>query len=366
MKKVLLFARDPGGANTLIPLYSRLKNKYRVVIYGKDVAVKWFQNEGIACNDICDVCREIDLKSIELFLRELVPDFIITGTSLDDYTERYLWKSAELLGIKSFAILDQWMNMGIRFSKYNYKQCDLYEKEREHIYMPYRIFVMDEMAKDIICKDGIPREKVCVTGQPHFEEINRKYEESKSFLDNKKWNVLFVSEPIIQDYEDNLDKCDYWGFNEKRIYQTLYDVLNILAKNFNQDICFIIKPHPRENIELWKRIVSNSNYEKVEVLLSTKEEKYSLLKSVDLVCGMSSMMLLEATICKKDILSVMIGLKRENPFILDKLNICKSCLKEEDLLQLIKECYKADRKKVSFEYIENASEKVIACIEKEI
>lgn len=135
MKRILLFARDPGGANTLIPLYSRLVKGYEVLVYGKDVAVKWFQNEGILCKDICDSYKKITLENMELFLQEVRPNVIITGTSLDDYTERYLWKSAENLGIKTFAILDQWMNMGIRFSKYNYKQCDLYEKNKEHCYI---------------------------------------------------------------------------------------------------------------------------------------------------------------------------------------------------------------------------------------
>ena len=366
MKKVLLFARDPGGANTLIPLYSRLVKSYEVVVYGKDVAVKWFQNEGIPCENICDKYREINLETVGLFLKKIKPDFIITGTSLDDYTERYLWKKAQELGIKAFAILDQWMNMGIRFSKYNYKQCDLYEQDKEHCYMPYRIFVMDEMAKDIICKDGIPKERVCVTGQPHFEEIRKRYLESKEVFDRKRWNVLFASEPIIQDYENNLDECNYWGFNEKRIFLFLQEALKIVSEKYHQKIRLIVKPHPRENMEAWREKIEICNDENVEIFCSTTEEKYSLLKSVDLVCGMSSMMLLEAAICEKDILSIMIGLKKENPFILDKLEICKSCLEKEELQKLVEECYKADREKVPFKYIRNAAEQVICSIEKEM
>lgn len=366
MKKVLLFSRDPGGTNTLIPLYEKLKEKYEVLVYGKDVAVKWFLNEGISCNDITEIYKEFDLKEAYIFLRNISPEFVITGTSLDDYAERYLWKAAEQLGIKTFAVLDQWMNMGIRFSEYNYKQCELYEKEKKHLYLPWRICVMDELARNILCREGIASERICVTGQPHFEQIKVKYDLSHAAFDALKWNVLFASEPIMQDYEDGLDTCSYWGFNEKGIYQALYAALCKLADCYNQEIRLIVKPHPRETGEAWKTIAERDTNNKVEVLLSGEENKYALFQSADMVCGMSSMMLLEAAICGKDILSITVGLKRENPFILDKIGVCKSCLNEKELFERIEESYKAKVGKKPFKYIENASEQVLSCIEKEM
>lgn len=39
MKKILLFSRDPGGANTIVPLVSELSKKYSVMLFGKDKAL---------------------------------------------------------------------------------------------------------------------------------------------------------------------------------------------------------------------------------------------------------------------------------------------------------------------------------------
>lgn len=92
---------------------------------------------------------------------------------------------------------------------------------------------------------------------------------------------------------------------------------------------------------------------------------------MDVVCGMSSMFLLEALICNKDILSIEIGLQRENPFVLDRLGISKSILTEEELFQKLEKLFKNQKfhqqTEVSeFDYIKNATDKVISFIEEEM
>jgi hypothetical protein len=51
----------------------------------------------------------------------------------------------------------------------------------------------------------------------------------------------------------------------------------------------------------------------------------------DLICGMSSMFLIESAVLGKTIISMQMGLNRENPFILDKIGAVKSVLNKKAL-----------------------------------
>jgi hypothetical protein len=367
LKEILLFARDPGGANTLIPVYDKLKESYQVSVYGKDVAVEWFKAEGLPCQDITLVC-DGTYEAVYAFLAERRPSIVVTGTSLDDYTERYLWKSGEELGIKTYCILDQWINIGIRFSKYGYREAKAYEKDKTHDFLPHCIFVMDELTKELLEKDGIDKERIYVTGQPHFEVIRQKYEASAGCFDKDKYNVVYASEPVRQDYENNKDSVSYWGFHEGSNFEALYHCLLEFAKRSEKKLRLIVKPHPREDISRWEQVIKTKagDREKVEVLLSLTEDKYALIKSADVVCGMSSMFLLEAAICEKTVVSIMLGLKRENPFILDRLGIIKSCLTEEELKMAVNKGLCKELEGQSFPYVKNGADNVISYINKEI
>ena len=119
MIKILFFARDPGGVNVILPVYKKCQGRFETLLYAKDFALKKIMSQGdIPVKDIARECGCGNYSEVLDFLAKTSPDFIVTGTSLDDFTERYLWKASEELHIKSFAILDQWMNLGIRFSEY--------------------------------------------------------------------------------------------------------------------------------------------------------------------------------------------------------------------------------------------------------
>lgn len=361
MTKILIFARDPGGANTLIPLIDLLRDKYEVVVYAKDVAVKWFERKKVMCYNLMDKVDEITYDTILQFLMDMNPQIIITGTSLDDYTERYMWKAAQSIGIKSYAIMDQWMNMGIRFSPYSYANANEYKTKKTHPYLPTCIFVMDEFAKRLLLEEGIDESQIEVTGQPHFETIYKDYQKADTVY-NDKCNILFVSEPITEDYEKGKNTCDYWGYNEETIFDYLYkNLVKLMSLHNNKTrngIRLIIKSHPREDIRHWEKIMSHNKYKNIELILNPPYDNFSLLKSVDFVCGMSSMLLLEAIICKKQIVSIMINLKRENPFVLARIGNCKSCYTESELYEKLKNLLEGGYEEINFHYINNAADNI--------
>ncbi len=366
MRKVLLFARDPGGANVILPIYEKMKDKYQVFVYAKDFAVKRFQDAGVPVRDLEEECSKGSFIEIKSFLQRVKPQILITSTSLDDFTERYFWKASNELHIKSFATLDQWMNLGIRFSDYDYSQAEVYASNPIHPYLPDQILVMDALAKELLQNDGIEEERIVITGQPHFDTVQYKFNQAESVYDRERWNVVYVSEPIIQDYDHNDQTSSYWGYNEKTIFQFLYSNLEQLAQDFLCEIRLIIRPHPRENAQNWIRVIEKLNNRKISVECNTTDDSFSVMKSADLVCGMSSMFLLESVICEKPVLSIEIGLKRENPFVLDRIGSCKSILSEKELLENLVHVYEHKENACPFKFIRDASKRVLQVVEEEM
>lgn len=90
--KILLFARDPGGANTIMPLIRPLKaQNYEVLLCGKDIAIKKFESRNLECIDFDNILNEVTKENIEKFVELINPDLVITATSAEDKTEKTIW-----------------------------------------------------------------------------------------------------------------------------------------------------------------------------------------------------------------------------------------------------------------------------------
>lgn len=376
-KKILLFSRDPGGCNVVAPLFTILNNKYEVKLYGKDIALSKYKEYNLVGVDILDVINSITIEEIEKFLLVEKPDFIITGTSADDFTEKYIWKVSEKLKIPSFAILDQWTNYGVRFSEFGVSELEEYDKSKEHIYLPYRILVMDEYAKDKLLDLGIDNDKVLVSGHPYFDYLNSmKNQINNNYINELRKNILecreedllitFVSEPITKTYKEKHKSEYYLGYTEKTIFKSFIQVLNNFSKKFDKSIKLIIRPHPKEDIDSYDEMIDLVDKSNISVLVNKSIYGLDLIHVSDLICGMSSMFLIESSILLKPIISIQIGLlsSRENPFILHNKGIIDSVFSIEDLEErleniLIQNNFNTDR----FEKIEDAIKNVIVFME---
>jgi len=343
MDKIFLFARDPGGANVIIPLIKALKkNKYELLVYGKDVALEKFKKEKISAKNIELECKEINPDHIENLLINLKPKIVITGTSADDYTEKFLWSVSKKLGIGTFAILDQWMNYGIRFSEYSVSDIEKYEIAKIHKYIPDKIFVMDEYSKNKIIEEGISKEKIIVVGHPHFEYIQKKSKEiqldkidkykEKINLQRDEILIVYASEPLLKTYGKLADGSDYWGYNEKTNFEELCRVLQNKIDKTNIKFRVIVKLHPKEDDNSYDELLKYYNGQQLNIIIEKKEDPLIVIKSADIVIGMSSMFLLESVSLNKEVMSLQINLKQDNPFILDKIGILKSITKREELI----------------------------------
>jgi hypothetical protein len=370
VKKALLFSRDPGGANTIIPLIGPLLERgYAVSLYGKDVALRKYEAAGLDCVDIMSVIDRLKPDSVAGFLKLVSPDVVITGTSADDFTEKYLWQAAEKLGIPSLAILDQWTNYGIRFSPYVVADIRKYEQSRAHPYLPTRIVAMDDHARAEMVAEGLPRERIVICGQPYFETLfaaSGDSDASLSFCEahaitRDDYVVVFASEPIRLTYSTS---GEHWGYTESSIFSSLVHVLEAVVGNAgNRRIVLVIRPHPKESRDGLCDIVRHSGG--IFWLIDTASTPWALMNRADLVCGMSSMFLIESVILGKPTLSILIGLNRENPFILDRRGIMRSILTESDLHeQLHRIIVDGVRQECRFDVIRNPVKRVVLEMEK--
>lgn len=367
-KKILLFSRDPGGANTIIPIVMPLKEKgYETKLFGKDVALEKYLKADLSSFDIMNYIKNTDLINIEKFLMQEKPDFIITGTSADDFTEKYIWKAAEKLGIPSFAILDQWINYGIRFSKYKTSEIREYNNDKKHHYLPSKILLMDDHAKNEAVKNGLEPSRIIVTGQPYFETIIKKKEKTSSEtikkirekmgIDETSFVITFASEPVSIDYNNSEN---YWGFNERTIIKETLESIKMVSSGYRKKIYFIIRPHPREDIDSYKDLILLFKNEKIDFIVDRNSDSWDLILTSDLILGMSSMFLIESVILGKSVISVQIGLNRENPFMLDRRGILKSVLDKKTLLYQLKSIIIENKiSRCNFDVVKNPVDNII-------
>ncbi len=374
-KKILLFSCDIGGSNVIISLIKSLRRRYyKVFLFGKNIALKNYRLRGFKGKNISSIISIINVDNLVKFLMRKKFDFIITGTSGNDYTERYLWKAADIVKVPTFAILDNWINYGIRFSEYDQPRIEEYNRSKTHIFLPTKILVMDQFAKTNMVKEGFDSSRILISGQPHFDYIynKRKFyteERIKKFrrkigCQKKEILITFISEGISKSYNENNPNKHYWGFTERSILLNLINVLIKICQHSNLKVKLLIKLHPSsEDLNVFKDILQSNN-ENISFIVKREIDPFLLMSSSKVICGIFSMFLVESFIFGRPILSILIGLKRENPFIMEKKGFIKSILNEETLYEKLKDLIIKNNSQLNNQIFQiGAIEKVIEYME---
>jgi hypothetical protein len=348
MKKIMLLARDPGGANVVGALVEALRAKgYKLAVYGKDQACRRFEQMKIDNIDLNQVLKMSDAEEWLPFLQREKPDFILTGTSGDDFSERWLWQAAHIGRVKCAAILDQWMNFGIRFSVFTTAEQEEYAASHVHPYIPDYILVMDEEIRRCLIDDGIPPQRIYVTGQPYFDyllAIKEKYNRTEKMnrpvrgATERELRVTYVSEPLSYDYRgDSTESKPYWGYDEITIARQLFAALQDIGRMHQRRIVVITKLHPREPGGKYPELIQQFADSCLHIEVVKETEPWEFIQASHLVCGMSSMLLLESVLLGKATLSIQIGLERPSPFVLDQRGILPSIRDYNELYRQLRD-----------------------------
>jgi len=324
-KKILLFSHDPGGANMIFPLAKPLRDRgYKVFLYGKKYSLVKYSEFGLRGLNIVHDFRKTTPENLEVFLKKIAPNFVITGTSGNDMTERYMWQAASKLNIPSFAILDSWINYEMRFSAND-----------SGYFFPSKICVADDTAKTKVCIDGLTDDMLLTTGNPYYEfvlkknvqAIKRNLPDGRNLKNKDNLTILFISEPISKFYKKSFNSEKYLGYTEKTIFKNIYSSIQKTFKKSDTKIKLLIKLHPKDDRSNFDNIIKKLNHNPKITICKIDEAKLSnwdLINSSDIVCGMGSTLLVEAFLLGKPVLSVYIGLKKDYPSVFDKVGMMKS------------------------------------------
>lgn len=336
-KKIWLYGVDPGGANVLFPLLEYFKQKgLSVQLFGGEVAANVYEK------------REKEYEKVVFFnegeiaswIEKGKPHLIVTGTSANDHTEEAIWRICRQFSIPTLAILDQWMNYGVRFSKLGSQNRDRYIPFQTELELPNKIAVPDQVAYEEAKIDGIPEENMKIVGHPYLEWLNDYCKERRK--KEKESIFLFASEPLSSDFCQVVGGAKgYFGYDE---YSTLEELVKAL--NEMQNVKLKIRLHPREGgIKKFESILKKALFCWQED--GEKDNLDSILES-DLVIGMSSMLLIEAYSLGKKVVSLQYNRRNQDTLILSKKGFVEVVLRGEDTISVIENTLKTEREERFF------------------
>jgi hypothetical protein len=241
---------------------------------------------------------------------------VITGTSLsvgDCCIDKTMLKWSRKNGIPCVSVVDHWTWYRKRFEVGN------------HLILPDFIIVNDDTARQDAISEGLPEAIVKSLGNPYLERLSQLNEPSLSAVTARrqyglpldKRIVLFVSEELKSSFPSGTS--DYLGYDE-------YLVLNSLISQMSENDHLVIKLHPEESLDKydsWKNNISTS----VSVLTESCISDISAL--ADIIVGMDSMLLLELSVFRRDIISYRPNASKT--FVGDRLGLTVPVRSESEL-----------------------------------
>ena len=150
------------------------------------------------------------------------------------------------------------------------------------VYLPDKVCVMDERAKKDMIAEGIPEDRIIVTGNPYFEHFT----DGITNNNEDKYKFLFISQPI-----STLPDTSY-QFTE---YEVLEGVCTVLEK-LPTDYHLSIRLHPRDDIHKYERFLSN------RITLSNEDILEKDLSQSRTIIGMCSPVLMQAALAGKRVI----------------------------------------------------------------
>lgn len=280
LKRVLWSANDPGGANAILPVVQELLSRgYECMGLLTGPARESAGRMGLTYTDAAEFNDEERNARIESFR----PEVLLAGRSVGYSIDKRILEFLNKKGVPSVYVLDFWNDYWQRLS----------EEERDYRYLPSMICVMDDLARDEMIEEGVPPERVTVTGNPYFDH----WTDGITADSEDRFEILFVSQPI------STVEGGQYGFDEFTVLKALIQELESLPPEYR----LVIRPHPKEDAAKFDAFLG----ERVRIADAATLE--AALSSAGLVIGMFSPVLIQAAAAGKRVLSVQLGAIGRDP-----------------------------------------------------
>lgn len=311
-KKGLFVYSDPGGAKPILALVSIIKTNYPTFNFSV-ISDREYDFSSEFCN-----VKIVD--KLEQYLSEENDfNFIFSGTSYTSSIERKCLKWAKKNNMATYSFVDHWTNIASRF-----------EMNDNYIY-PDTIYVIDKKAKQNGINEGIPEERLEEIENPFHTYLKNwtptttrnEFFDSLGIVSLNKVVLTFAPDPV-----SNIDWKYKYNKDESNVLEQLLNALT----SFNTDnYQLLIQPHPNQNIEIINTVLNDLKYGGVQCHLVSNVDVTSLLHHSDVVIGMFSNILLEASILGTEVGRVILEntpdlMEKEIGSILTTTNDCRSFL----------------------------------------
>ncbi len=316
---VVFFSGEPGGAEVLAPVIDFMEEigRWRIEVIAKGLAIDRFENNGV-------LYKKTSVKEDVLrMLRDAEAGLVITSAASlveIDATESDVWKICRQNNITTLALLDQWQNYSARFfpEGISVSQDDL----------PDYINAINAIGKADMVREGFPEERLITFGHPYLTRIARDYnhadkKEARKALgvsDNQQSISLFVSEPIAKYYDRTR------GYNEEDALDIWLDWIG----NREDSPIALVKCHPKEDPKKLQAILAGHPTAKAS-LIKQGISPFQCLVAADEVYGMTSIMLIEAYVMGKPVLSVQPSSSGVDQMVLSRLGYIRRATSLEEL-----------------------------------
>lgn len=336
--KIIFVAQDIGGFNALLPVIKKLKKKKKFLLKTilSDQARNTAKKNRINCQD----GQKLTNKELAQLLKKECPDLIFTATSIGESIEKRITKITKAQKMKTIALIDFWANYKPRFSS-----------------LPDYILVIDRIMKKEMIENGFDPRKLIIVGSPVFDNFSRLFAVQKEEI------ISFFSQPLSE-LPKKRGKV-YWGYDEIQVFEDLVDCLEKLQFK----IPIKVKFHPRtKKLDKFDKIIKNS---KLRISIERKLSAEGLIKRSKIVIGIGSVVLFQAALAGKDVLSYQPNLKRRDPLVSNRLGISTAVYKKKNLYPVLKKMISARPQKKNLKVIERytqnkSTQKVINFIQEVI
>ena len=312
--KILFAAQDPGGFNSLAPVIKkivRLGFSYKVFL--AEGSLRFAEKTGI---DFID-CSFLTLDKIIKKVDEFAPDIVVVATSDGLCLEKNIVAWAKKRAIFSVALIDFWSRHNARFSN---------PKTSDHAYIPDIICVVDAYMKKQIIAEGVAANKVKITGNPFFESFGLVKKNNGHY-------ILFASQPFSEARFRFREIANLPIFNEVEIFADIVKILE--EKNIRLPILIGFHPYSK-NRNKYNRIIKKS---KIKIIASGKETE-KLIDQADLVIGINTVILFQAAMMGKKVISYQPGIKpKEDPLFSNRLGLSLPAYGFKKLKQRLEEVF---------------------------
>ena len=319
---ILFCAADAGGARELIPVIDQAKAQSLLhVVVSSPVTEPLFTRAGIATHD-----GNVDsIETAKDVLESVGARTVITGTTGTPKADRYFTAAAKQINAKSIAVLDEWYNYRLRFEE---------DDGTMDAYLPDLICCQDEKSKELAMEEGIPEERLRITGSP---ALARLQEDASALKQNpppepSQWKdtqarILFLSEPLRAAYGDAEGERGthgaFLGFHEEIVREDIADIAERI-----EDVHIIEKLHPSEEL---KDPPVNAP-EGMWTVLPGSDTLIPLLWHADQIIGMYSKTLLEAAVLGRHPISYQPNTKDSQKCTAVRLGLIE-CVESKDQLE---------------------------------